>query len=831
MKVIGGLKTKEGVQVESYNAKFSGQSSFGTIDTNVNEGKGYYFNRIVTDKIDSEKVIGLYLTYDQCTYEQGVANQLISESQFVNDIVCEYQIGDMITMINKNNFNLIGPVKSIDGNYIEIDIKDLANSQINWFVNQTNIGNGDGWLFAKKALAYAWKDENENIVYTKDYTLSVGKKTYTNVGLTEGEALITEKIDNYHFKIGDIVYGISIIDTPSGDELDIEDYAIYSPYRPIMENGVEKSRDYTTMAIGIARITENNIAGGTNCMAAGPYAIAFGNETISVGKNAFSAGKKNVSAGYCSVAFGQECKAIADESATFGIKNVAEAQCSFVTGKNNSISINGDSSLVFGIDNKASAAQVLVGGSGNKVEGARSVVFGRYNTVSSHDSLAAGESNILYSVSNYSIAFGKNNKMYGSESLSIDENNTVNSHRSIAIGSTNKVTPLNYDTGKIGYAFTNSDRSAVVYAETDQATTNTPFYTDPAFTAGSQLSFPSSYVTSHVRIDRNGSIYDLARNTSKDQTIDGVKAFAWYNSTINVTLYTTTDVITESTPLYNSPTLSGDTTPFTTNARKFYANYVEIDGIKYYRNGTFNANISAYNSFASGSTNQVYGDQSAAFGYQNKLYSIRNFAFGNSNTAYGDCSFVVGTNSKTTEPCSFAIGRNLITRRDSQFIIGKFNVLDTNAQFVVGVGSSESDRKNGFVVSANTGNGTFLGTVTASDYTVSGKSETLKTHLNDTTKHLTSEEKTKLQKIKNGVKIEFTSNNSTNVTWNDNQATFTHGLNCYPIVAIYDNNNVQTQYNVKILNGNQVQVNFEDKSNITGTWIIIVVYGVEYPSA
>lgn len=79
-----------------------------------------------------------------------------------------------------------------------------------------------------------------------------------------------------------------------------------------------------------------------------------------------------------------------------------------------------------------------------------------------------------------------------------------------------------------------------------------------------------------------------------------------------------------------------------------------------------------------------------------------------------------------------------------------------------------------------------------------------------------------------GVKIEFTSSNGTNVSWSGNVATFTHGLNCYPIVAIYDNTMTQALYGVKVLNGNQVQVDFANKSNISGTWMMIVNYGVAY---
>lgn len=81
---------------------------------------------------------------------------------------------------------------------------------------------------------------------------------------------------------------------------------------------------------------------------------------------------------------------------------------------------------------------------------------------------------------------------------------------------------------------------------------------------------------------------------------------------------------------------------------------------------------------------------------------------------------------------------------------------------------------------------------------------------------------------KEGVKINFTSSNSNEVTWDGSVATFTHGLNCYPIVAIYDNNMTQALYGVKILDGNRVSIDFTNKSNVTGTWIMIVNYGASY---
>lgn len=98
------------------------------------------------------------------------------------------------------------------------------------------------------------------------------------------------------------------------------------------------------------------------------------------------------------------------------------------------------------------------------------------------------------------------------------------------------------------------------------------------------------------------------------------------------------------------------------------------------------------------------------------------------------------------------------------------------------------------------------------------------------TEDFTTELKSKLENLnyKEGVKINFTSSNSNKVTWSGSVATFTHGLNCYPIVAIYDSNMTQALYGVKILDGNRVSIDFTNKSNVTGTWIMIVNYGASY---
>lgn len=76
--------------------------------------------------------------------------------------------------------------------------------------------------------------------------------------------------------------------------------------------------------------------------------------------------------------------------------------------------------------------------------------------------------------------------------------------------------------------------------------------------------------------------------------------------------------------------------------------------------------------------------------------------------------------------------------------------------------------------------------------------------------------------------IEFTTSNSSSVTWNGNVATFTHDMNCIPLIAIYDENLEQILYGIKVINGNSFTIDFKDKSVITGTWKMIVSYGVAY---
>lgn len=67
-------------------------------------------------------------------------------------------------------------------------------------------------------------------------------------------------------------------------------------------------------------------------------------------------------------------------------------------------------------------------------------------------------------------------------------------------------------------------------------------------------------------------------------------------------------------------------------------------------------------------------------------------------------------------------------------------------------------------------------------------------------------------------RIVFTTDDSTYIKWQDDVATFTHGLNCYPVISIYDENMELTMFETTIVDANHISVNFGDKSMIKGSW-------------
>jgi hypothetical protein len=82
--------------------------------------------------------------------------------------------------------------------------------------------------------------------------------------------------------------------------------------------------------------------------------------------------------------------------------------------------------------------------------------------------------------------------------------------------------------------------------------------------------------------------------------------------------------------------------------------------------------------------------------------------------ASGNISHAEGWKSKATGIASHAEGEGTIAAGRGQTAMGRWNVSDTSSKLIVGIGTKDTDRKNGFKVSS-TGQGYFASDVYAND--------------------------------------------------------------------------------------------------------------------
>lgn len=85
---------------------------------------------------------------------------------------------------------------------------------------------------------------------------------------------------------------------------------------------------------------------------------------------------------------------------------------------------------------------------------------------------------------------------------------------------------------------------------------------------------------------------------------------------------------------------------------------------------------------------------------------------GASTKSSANCSHAEGYLSVSSGIASHAEGYGTIAAGQGQTAMGKYNIKDTSNRLIVGIGSSDTNRKNGFTVSS-AGNGWFAGTVTS----------------------------------------------------------------------------------------------------------------------
>lgn len=120
---------------------------------------------------------------------------------------------------------------------------------------------------------------------------------------------------------------------------------------------------------------------------------------------------------------------------------------------------------------------------------------------------------------------------------------------------------------------------------------------------------------------------------------------------------------------------------------------------------------------AEGTRTQANVNNAHSEGDMTKATGRQGHSEGASTTASGQNSHAEGYLSVSSNTASHAEGWGTLAKGQSQTAMGKFNIGDTSSRLIVGIGSSDTNRKNGFTVSS-AGAGWFASTVssTGADY-------------------------------------------------------------------------------------------------------------------
>ena len=153
------------------------------------------------------------------------------------------------------------------------------------------------------------------------------------------------------------------------------------------------------------------------------------------GDSSVIAGINNKATGWQSLAFGHDNEATDSNSSAFGFKNIAKGDYSSTFGNANTATKHASSA--FGYGNKAEGDNSSAFGFENTASGTNSSAFGYQNTASGKRSAAFGLSN--KAEGNDSFAFGRGNRAIGTESLAFGDTNKVNKSHSSAFGISNTV--------------------------------------------------------------------------------------------------------------------------------------------------------------------------------------------------------------------------------------------------------------------------------------------------------------------------------------------------------------------------------------------------------
>lgn len=111
--------------------------------------------------------------------------------------------------------------------------------------------------------------------------------------------------------------------------------------------------------------------------------------------------------------------------------------------------------------------------------------------------------------------------------------------------------------------------------------------------------------------------------------------------------------------------------------------------------------VAAYAAFAAGRYNKAVGEYSAAFNQNTKAAGTASHASGYLTEANAPYASAHNWMTKANVQASSAFGKGTRTNREAQLAAGTYNADDSTALLVIGNGSSDTDRRNAFVVKDN----------------------------------------------------------------------------------------------------------------------------------
>ena len=438
--------------------------------------------------------------------------------------------------------------------------------------------------------------------------------------------------------------GYRIADFPTAHKAPTGDYALDLSYSQSGSN-LGASGSYS-FAIGneTAARQEGAFAEGLHTVAEEYASHAEGNHSIASGNTAHAEGNYTHAEGIASHSSGDHTVASGNYSNASGKDTIASGESSSANGR--STISSGTNSFAVGIFSQATANSAFASGNGSIASGANSSAFGKTAKSVGSNSFAIGQLTEANGVESF--AGGNSSVAGGIGSLAFGNLSTAAANYSIAIGENASATAINAIS--IGNNTTAVGESSVALGD------NTTAEGQGSFAEGSST-------TAH------------GANSHAEGALTSANGIASHSEGANTVS-------------------SGDFSHAEGNGTDSSGTYSHAEGL--------DATASGSAAHAQGRATVASGDYSLATGRATVASGENSSAFGLSSHANGIGSIAAGNNSVSDGDYSFAFGSGIKSSHNNQYSIGMFND-DTNASitFSIGIGSDDSNRKNGLSVINN----------------------------------------------------------------------------------------------------------------------------------